>query len=184
MAGIKSASDAAEAHSMLTQLPKHLPELAEILANLGNPGLDKLSTALGVSTKTVKRYIEHGAPRPVLLSLWSLTSWGHHSLDAELFNAAQLAQLKAAALERRVIQLERQIAKLCRIGQFAAANDPTAEAALPTPEEQHQKGLRQAMTVQGVAPPLSSLRSHSRPPRRRGFAPSPRKRAPAPPLRS
>lgn len=127
MAGIKSAPDVAEAHSMLTQLPKHLPELAEILDNLGNPGLDKLSTALGVSTKTVKRYLEHGAPRPVLLSLWWLTSWAQSQTEVELRNHAQLERGMRQTYERECQRLRAQVAHLHRIGEFGTANDPISD---------------------------------------------------------
>lgn len=91
---------------------------------LSAPGLAEL---VGVSTSTAYRWLAAGtAPRSVGLSLFWLTRWGAHTLDAELFNRATVYQGLAEAMSRELWALQEQIARMGQIGQFGSANDPGA----------------------------------------------------------
>ncbi|TXJ03408.1 MAG: hypothetical protein E6Q31_00495 [Aquabacterium sp.] len=124
MAEIKSAEVHADAVNMLNRLPRHMPALPVILADIGSPPLDLVARTFGVTVTTVKRWMKHGAPKPVLFSLWWLTRWGMSELDAEQFNRAQLSHQLAQAYSREMVKLKQQIEHLQRIGTFGAANDP------------------------------------------------------------
>lgn len=124
MAEIKSAAVRADAVNMLNRLPRHMPALPVILADIGSPPLDLVARTFGVTVTTVKRWMKHGAPKPVLFSLWWLTRWGMSTLEAEHFNRAQLSHIMCMALQRRVDELLAEVARLERLGDFGAANSP------------------------------------------------------------
>lgn len=124
MAEIKSHPISADSLGMLNRLPRYMQALPVILADLGSPPLDLVARTFGVTLKTVKRWMKHGAPRPVLFSLWWLTRWGMSTLDAEHFNRAQLSHLMCMAMQKRVDELQATVARLERLGDFGAANSP------------------------------------------------------------
>ena len=124
MAEVKSAPLCADALNMLNRLPRYTPALPVILADLGSPPLELVARTFGVTVTTVKRWMKHGAPRPVLFSLWWLTRWGMSELDAEHFNRAQLSHVMCMAMQRRVTELEATIERMERLGDFGAANSP------------------------------------------------------------
>lgn len=124
MAEIKSAAVHADAVNMLNRLPRHTPALPVILADLGSPPIDLVARTFGVTVTTVKRWMKHGAPKPVLFSLWWLTRWGMSELEAEHFNRAQLSHVMCMAMQRRVTELEATVARMERLGDFGAANSP------------------------------------------------------------
>lgn len=131
LAEIKSAAVRADAVSMLNRLPRHMPALPVILADIGSPPLDLVARTFGVTVKTVKRWMKHGAPKPVLFSLWWLTRWGMSALDAEHYNAAQHSHQLAQAYRRELDELRQQLEHLQRIGTFGAANDPLSGTPPP-----------------------------------------------------
>ena len=74
---------------MLHHIPKNLPSLGDMLADLGRPHPYSLGHALGVDERTARRWIKQGhAPRPVMLALFWVTSWGLSTLDATAHNRA------------------------------------------------------------------------------------------------
>ncbi|MFZ4551881.1 MAG: hypothetical protein ACOYNB_08660 [Aquabacterium sp.] len=122
LAEIKSAETAADEVGMRT--PRHLPTLPVILDNLGNPPLDDVAKELGVSVATIKRYLKHGAPRPVLLSLWWFTSWGLFDLDNEQQYKLHMSESLLRATKKECQAAKDQAARLARIGNFGTANEP------------------------------------------------------------
>lgn len=66
---------------MLNHLPKHLPPFAELLADLGPVEPSKVANALGISERTLRRYMAGKAPRIARLSLWWLSWNGYTTWD-------------------------------------------------------------------------------------------------------
>lgn len=85
---------------MLSRLPKYAGNLSDLLTEIGQPKPAAVAKALGVSERTVQRWIKSGAPRTALLSLWWLSHEGHSNWDAEMFNRTQLAVSTNKALWR------------------------------------------------------------------------------------
>ena len=106
--------------------PRHLPQLLTMLDNI--PANDKeIAKHLGLSLTTFKKYRRNEqAPRPVMLALFWLTSWGMGAIDAELVNRERFARqaLKFSRLE--VLALRDQVRLLeAERGRYAvAANAP------------------------------------------------------------
>jgi hypothetical protein len=127
--------------TMLVKLPKHLPSLREMLIDIGNPHPEQIAKSLGVGYSTVRRWIvNNDAPRPAMLALFWLTQWGQQRLDADLFNWAQIQAGLYGATRREldqakgeITQLQNQITRLGRLGEFGSANDPMAGATGPGP---------------------------------------------------
>lgn len=120
---------------MLNRLPTPVqcPALSQILSNLGNPPIAALASAMGVSTSTAARWVKaDSAPRPVLLSLFWLTSWGMSLIDAEATNAARIHAGMTSALRDQVDALRGELARVVSAGDFGCANDVTLYT-LPRP---------------------------------------------------
>lgn len=102
---------------MLHRLPAHMPPLSAMLADLAHPSAHDVARALGVTERTVYRWIaSDDAPRPVLLSLFWVTQWGSQWLDADLYNRATLYQSLAESLQREKLAQEEQSAHMGRPG--------------------------------------------------------------------
>lgn len=111
---------------MLNRLPTpvQLPSLALMLDDLGQPGVDKLAAALGVTPRTVRRWLADGmAPRPAMLALFWVTRWGLSLVDAEAARLADLHAAEADCLRREVSALRDELARVLAVGDFGAAND-------------------------------------------------------------
>lgn len=61
-----------------------------------------------------------------MLAVFWLTSWGRSTVNAQAENDAQLAVAHMHALQRRISELEAHARHLKAIGNFGAANDPSA----------------------------------------------------------
>jgi len=90
---------------MLHHIPRTLPSLGDMLADLGRPHPYSLGQALGVDERTARRWIKQGhAPRAAMLALFWVTSWGSSALDASAHNRAMawrgLAQAQGRELAR------------------------------------------------------------------------------------
>jgi hypothetical protein len=100
---------------MLNRLPKNLPTLADLLADLGNPTPESVAKALGVSASTVRRWKRTTAPRTALLALWWLSRWGQSAWDCEMHQRQALRWRSAGArsLEdaTNVVPLRRPLAR-------------------------------------------------------------------------
>lgn len=120
---------------MLHQLPKHTPPLALMLSDIGSPPLDKLAKALGVSLRTVGRWIKADkAPRSAMLSLFWLTRWGVSKVHCQAHNDAVMQANISVLLLRELNAALDQVKHLKRIGDFGAANEPE-------PEENNRRSL-------------------------------------------
>ncbi len=111
---------------MLNRLPKAMPSLDDMLHDIGNPSVENLAKALGVSTRTVHRWkvLDDDAPRVARLAIFWLTQWGQSVVECEAVNTARVHVAYVAALRAEVRKLREQIRKLGEIGSFGSANDP------------------------------------------------------------
>ena len=106
-------------------LKKKLPGLSQILDNLGNPSAAQLAAALDVSPRTAARWIAADlAPRPAMLALYWVTSWGGDEVNCAAINDARAQYQLALSWRSRAEQAEAQIARLLRVGDFGASNSP------------------------------------------------------------
>lgn len=125
---------------MLALMPRQVPPLGVILANIGNPGPRALARALGVSERSAQRWIAADeAPLPVLLALFWLTSWGASQVECQAVNAAAVHAQLVAALRAENDRLRAEIQRLVSLGSFGSANDPT---------QQHGPAPRPAVVLQ------------------------------------
>lgn len=116
---------------MLNRLPRQLPPLSLMLSDLGNPSHDDLARALGVTARTVRRWVaDDDAPRPALLALYWLTRWGQSAVDAEAYNAMRMHAGLADARGREIERLRAELARLAALADYGSANAPTL-AVLP-----------------------------------------------------
>lgn len=97
-----------------------------MLADLGHPAPDVVARALGVSARTVRRWVADGhAPRPVMLALFWETTFGRSQAHADAHNAAMWARAQVAGLEREKATLARRVAYLEGLACYGSANAPT-----------------------------------------------------------
>lgn len=88
---------------MLHHFPKAPPSLGDMLADLGRPHPSSIARALGVDERTARRWIkQNDAPRPVLLALFSVTTWGRQWLDADMHNGLTAWRGLAMAQDREL----------------------------------------------------------------------------------
>jgi len=89
--------------------PRHLPQLLTMLDDI--PANDRqIAKHLGLSVQTIARYRrKEQAPRPVMLALFWITSWGERTIYADLFNQAMYARNEAGALRKEVAAIRQQI---------------------------------------------------------------------------
>ncbi len=111
---------------MLSLLPRAVPALSVLLADIGQPTTHQLAQALGVTSRTVQRWqAADEAPRVALLALFWLTRWGQSQVDCQAVNDARLQFSRALILERQNVALRVELARLLRLGRFDSANDPS-----------------------------------------------------------
>lgn len=111
--------------SMLVDAPRHLPPLAAMLSDLGNPSAEAIARHLGVSRRTVYRWLLAGkAPRAAMLALFWSTRWGRSAVECRAVNDATLqAAIARNALEQAQRRL-REVEHLLALGNFGSANQP------------------------------------------------------------
>ena len=106
--------------------PRQLPQLLTMLDNI--PASEKeIAKHLGLSLTTLKKYRRNEqAPRPVMLALFWLTSWGMGAIDAELVNRERFARQALEFSRLEVLALRDQVRLLeAERGRYAvAANAP------------------------------------------------------------
>lgn len=104
----------------------HLPTFRTLLDDLGDPCARRVGRALGVHHSTVERWRRQDrAPRPALLALFWLSSWGQSELDCELFNRASTYTAHIEAVKRENAALRRELARVLAAGDFGSANAPS-----------------------------------------------------------
>jgi hypothetical protein len=120
---------------MLNRLPTCTPPLRHMLQDMGNPTPAEVGKALGVSERTVRRWLKQEVPpRLAMLALYWLTPHGMGAVACEAHNAAVMHAGMAACLRSEVARLEGQLARLASIADFGSANDPAREAPVPPPQ--------------------------------------------------
>lgn len=109
-----------------------LPTFPTLVSDLGSPSAGEIAAALGVDRSTVSGWLRRGAaPRPAMLALFWVSSWGASELDCELVNRATLAVQTARAHDDENARLRRQLARLLAVADFGAANLPVFDALTP-----------------------------------------------------
>lgn len=112
---------------MLFLLPQHVPPLALILEDIGNPTARDLARSLGVTERTAYRWKADPdrAPRLVLLALFWLTRWGRSAVDCQAQNTATMYADQARALQVELELTRANLATLMALSDTGAANDVT-----------------------------------------------------------
>lgn len=113
---------------MVCLTPKCLPPLSLLLADLGNPQPSEIAKALGVTTRTVERWIADGrAPRPAHICLFWVSSWGAQAVNVQAFNDAREAYGLLACLQRENRNLVAELnSHANKPDRYGAANSPFA----------------------------------------------------------
>nr|WP_316641757.1 hypothetical protein [uncultured Roseateles sp.] len=87
----------------LSKLPRNLPSLDLMLADIGRPSARQLAKALGVSPRTVSRWLATGnASKTAMLALFWMTQWGTSLVHTDAHNGAVLQAALAASLTREI----------------------------------------------------------------------------------
>lgn len=111
-----------------------LPTFRAMLTDLGAISSRQIGAALGVHHSTIERYRRTDrAPRPVLMALFWLTSWGQSELSCDLHNRATAATAHMESLRRENDALRRELARVLSAADFGSANRPTFQAPVTGP---------------------------------------------------
>lgn len=115
---------------MLQLFPKNVPPLSVLLADIGNPCAQALAGALGVSPRTVQRWIAtDDAPLSCRLALFYLTRWGRSQVNAQAENDAQIFRTSHLIAQADAARRTRDVQRLLATGDFGTANDPLVDLA-------------------------------------------------------
>lgn len=115
---------------MLNRLPRQLPALSLMVADIGNPSTHELARSLDVTPRTVRRWLAADlAPRCAGLALFWLTRWGMSAIDAEAHQAAMLHAGLARARAEEIARLRVDLAHVLALADHGAANVPSLQVA-------------------------------------------------------
>lgn len=110
---------------MLNRIPKQLPPLGQMLANIGHPSAAELAQALGISARTARGWMAaNAAPRPACIALFWLTTWGQSAVQAEAVNLMQMHAAMSRAARIEADTLRAQLADVIACADFGSANSP------------------------------------------------------------
>lgn len=114
---------------LATKIPVNVPAFSVIVADLGQPSAAEIARALGVTPRTVQRWIEIDlAPTAATLALFWLTRCGMSQIECRAVNDARLQAALARAHQRDAETRLAQVQHLLQVGDFAAANAPLMRA--------------------------------------------------------
>ena len=103
----------------------HTPPLPVLLDDLLTRDRAAIARHLDISPATLNRWEQAGqAPRAALLALFYESRWGYSLIESTAHNAAMYARQEVDGLKRENAGLRVRIARLERIGDFGAANQP------------------------------------------------------------
>lgn len=109
----------------LVYMPKRIPALREMLADIGNPHPKEIAKALKVTERSVWRWLSKDkAPHTAMLAIYWLTRWGVSEIDAAAHNAAIYSAGQARALQEELEAIRARLARVSQIGNFGSSNDP------------------------------------------------------------
>lgn len=119
---------------MLQHFPSHVPPLSLLLSDLGNPRAQAIAKALGVTPRTVQRWIAADeAPLVCRLALFYVTRYGRSAVNAQAENDAQIYRTSHQIAQADAARRTRDVQRLLATGNFGTANDPIeAVSALVT----------------------------------------------------
>lgn len=105
--------------------PRHLPDLHTILRDLGNPHASQIAKHLGVNVRTVYAWkAKNDAPRPALLALFWLSSYGQSALYCDLYNGYRMQKSLTDMLRKENTTLREMAAKKAPEGAFSVPHEP------------------------------------------------------------
>jgi len=105
--------------------PTRTPALSEMLLDLGRPSPREVSRYLGVTERTVFRWMaDDVAPQPAMLAVFWLSSYGQSVIDCELVNEIRVTKCLSNSLGQEVRNLSARVAWLEANGEFGASNAP------------------------------------------------------------
>jgi hypothetical protein len=114
---------------MLNRLPAQLPPLSLLLDDLGQPSDAAVARALGVSERTVRRWVARdSAPHAALLALYWVTRWGHSAIAADVKNESAMLAGFVACLKTENAKLTATLSKTLALADTGASNLPTWRA--------------------------------------------------------
>ena len=112
--------------SLLNRLPKWTQPLSYMLTDIGNPSAAHLAKTMKVSENTARKWIaKDEAPMAVMLAIFCLTKEGMTTLETNAHNTAALYYRLAEAQKDQLTALKGQMARVERLADFGAANDPS-----------------------------------------------------------
>jgi hypothetical protein len=107
----------------------HIPPLSYLLDDLLTRDQAAIAKHLGVSTATLKRWIQaDDAPRAALLALFYESRWGYSLMETTAHNGEMYARQELRFARQQIKHLQAEVARLESIGDFGAANAPRLEA--------------------------------------------------------
>lgn len=109
---------------MLSHLPRHVPPVPVLLADLGHPTAAEIAKALGVSVRTVWRWQAGDWPRCAQLALFYCSRWGWSVLDCDARFRVSLAEQLAQALAGDLARSRAQLEHVLQLVDTGAANQP------------------------------------------------------------
>jgi hypothetical protein len=111
---------------MLELIPRHTPPLGVMLDDIGGPATDRVAASLGVSPRTLRRWLaDDSTPRPVLLAVFWLTRWGATATTMAARNEAAMYAGYVECLKTEKARLEAEMGRLLALRDTGAANLPT-----------------------------------------------------------
>jgi predicted DNA-binding transcriptional regulator AlpA len=112
-------------HRSLVYMPKKIPALRDMLADIGHPSPKEVAKALKVTERTVWRWLrEDKAPHAAMLAIYWLTRWGVSEIDTAAHNAAIYSAGMARCLQDELDDIKSRLARISKIGDFGSSNDP------------------------------------------------------------
>jgi hypothetical protein len=97
-----------------------------MLDDIGGPAAERVAVALGVSPRTLKRWLaDDSTPRPVLLAVFWLTRWGAPVTAIAARNEAAMYAGYLECLKTENARLAADLGRLLALRDTGAANLPT-----------------------------------------------------------
>lgn len=145
---------------MLHHIPRTLPSLGDMLADLGRPHPYSLGQALGVDERTARRWIKQGhAPRAAMLALFWVTSWGSSALDAGAHNRAMAWRGLAQAQGRELARVQARADAMARALMASGWSGDQVGWAISRTAVDGPVSVPQSTTTCTKRPPMSTDRT-------------------------